>query len=811
MKKTTALERSAPWVISLSLLAVTALLIGSLLLGPLNPDAHPLTHLEISEMMVDNRSALADDDGEFYSWVEITNYGDLSIDLSHLYLTDDVERPDRYRFPERILKAGESVVVFLTGDNDEKRPYYATFALKKDGDSVYLFSDTHTLVSSLSVQEAQTDRSFGRMNGENVWFATATPGEPNSGICAPTLSQLTDAVYTGVMINEVSAVSRSSDSLHPHDWVELFNSTDHPIDLTGYRLTEDPAEEGLTFGAVTIQPHTYLLVYCDRDGILLTDVLYAPFSLDPDGDNVYLITPDGVTADHVATGKQRYGVSSGRRNGDRRVRYYFDTPTPGAENDAALSGYAIAPVIGFAGGYSQSGTAVTITVPDGCRVYYSTDGSVPTDNSRPYTAGDAITITQTTVVRAVSYREGYLPSDVTTQTYLTAQPHDLPVISISTAPHLLFGAQGAWTNYENEDLRPTVHTEYFSAQGVKELEFDSTFRIAGGWSRSQVQKAFSLNLNQAAGDSEVIYPFFTDTDLTVFDNLLLRPSGSDWNSAKLRDEFCAQALKNTDGQLVQSAQPVALYINGNYYGLYYLREKRNEDFIASYTDIPEEHVQLVQHPALDDYITKLDPDLQALINYAKKNDLTQKEHYEYVISQIDAASLMQYFAYQTYFGNGDCINNIACYRDDRGGKWKWIVFDMDWACTAYYANRNFLQQLKDGTPYATYQNYHYPLMTALLKNADFRKEFLLTYARLLQTTLSAERLLPILDSLTAEIETEIPRQYAEFNAPSTARWNQQVTYILNFIKGRETVMVQQLKSTFSLSDEEWDSLYKAAL
>lgn len=804
----TQLKRAfIPLVISCT--AILALLIGSLLLGPVNPDALPLNHLEISEVMVENTATLPDENGDFFSWAEITNHSNLAIDLSTLSLTDDPDRYDRYRFPDSVLKAGESVIVFFAGNAAEDKPYHAPFSLKDGKESLYLFSSPRKVVSSLSIPESPSDRSYGYRNGEAVWFAVSTPGQPNSSIYSPTLLGLDDAMFGGVLINEVCTVSRASDTTYPCDWIELYNTTDATIDLSGYRLTEDPHTEGFIFGDVSLKPHEYLVIYCDKDNIAVTDVLHARFSLNRNGDDLYLITPDGVTTDSFSTGKQRYGISSGRLDNDRKTRGFFEIPTPNAANSTALSGYAPAPVIDRIGGYVEKGDTVTITVPDGCRVYYTVNGSVPTESSTAYSAGETISLTKSTVLRAIAYRDGYLASDVVTHTYLTADKHDIPVLSVSTAPQSLFGTNGAWTNYKNETLQPTVHTEYFTRDGVKELEFDSIFRIAGGWSRSNVQKGFSLNLNQTVGESEISYDFFKDSDVTTFHNLLLRPSGSDWQNAKLRDEFVAQALKNTDGQLIQSAQPVALYINGNYYGLYYLREKRNEDFIASYTDIPAENVQLVQHPALDDRITKLDPDLQELITYAKKNDLKKDEHYQYVMSQIDATSLMQYFAYQTFFGNGDCINNIACYRDKDGGKWRWIVFDTDWACTSYYANRNFIQQLYTGTAYATYQNYHYPLFTALLKNTEFRQEFLKTYARLLQTTLSKERLLPLLNTLASEIESEIPRQYAKFGAPSVARWTQQIKYIRSFIEKRETVIVAQLKSTFSLTSEEWDAVYRS--
>ena len=809
MNARTQLERHAPAVLITCAVLIVSLLIGSLYLGPLNPDARPETHLRITEVMADNRTTLADDDGNYYSWVEIGNLGTLPVDLTDLTLTDDPKRPDRFSFPSYTLKSGEYVLVYLSGKNNESRPWYAPFDIKKDGDSVYLYRGEE-LLTSLSYTEGEPDRSFGLLNDVAVFFAAATPDKKNDGIAAPTLSELAQAMYTGIMISEVGAVSRNGDAAYPHDFVELFNTTDTTIDLSGYRLTEDPAQQGLVFDGVSLAPGEYRLFYCDNDGSTLTDGLCAPFSINQNGDELYLITPDGIICDSFSCGKQRYGVSSGRNGDDRLTRVFFETPTPGTANAQALAGYATIPSINRAGGYLEQENTVTLTIPSGCRVYYTTDGSVPNTHSAKYEAGTTISVNKTTVVRAIAYRDGYLPSDVVTQTFFADEPHNLPVVSVSANPSSLFGAHGVWTNFTSKDLEALAHTEYFSADGIKQMEFDSFLRLAGGLTRYNVQKGFSLNLNQAAGTSEIRYPLFSDTDVTTFSNLLLRPSGSDWNKGKLRDEFCARALKNADGQVIQSAQPVALYINGTYYGLYYLREKRNEEFIAAYTDIPAEYVQIAQQPSLTGMAGEHDADIEALIKYARTHDLTVEKHYNHVLSQIDATSLMQYFAYQTYFGNGDCINNIACFRDSRGGKWRWIIFDMDWACTSFYENRNFLQQLVDGSAYATFQNYHYPLLTALLKNENFREEFLLTYARLLQTTLSAERLIPILDTLAAEIEQEIPRQYDRFGAPSVNTWTRQVSYMRSFLEGRESTMIAQLKTAFSLTDNEWNDLYKQA-
>ncbi len=778
---------------------IPAILLGSLLFGG---HAAPRRKLQLTEMMNNNLSCLRDVDGHYYDWVELTNGGTMALSLDGLSLTDDPGEPQAFVFGDTILEAGASVVIPLTGNASETRAGYASFGLKDRGDTVYLY-DGDTLLDSLTVGRCPENVSYGILDGQAVFMASPTPNTTNRGPHAATAEALREVCYTGVMISEVCAVSRTGDAVSPTDWVELYNTTAQAIDLQGYTLTEDIAVTGFLFPAVTIQAGERLVIPCDDE---VTDPLCAPFSLSPYGETLTLLTPDGIVCDTFESGKQRFGITSGRNGNERGERVYFEQPTPGAENGAGIQGYAAVPTADRTGGYTEKGTVVTLTVPCGTRVYYTTDGREPTERDTPYTSGTGVIVTETTVLRARAYRDGYLPSDMMEHTYLVTEPHAIPVISVAGDPQALFGVSGVFTDFLDEDNEAAVHTVYFEKDGTQAVAFDSLLRMAGGLSRYNVQKAFSLNLNQTVGQTTVRYPFFENAETDEFGNLLLRPSGSDWSSAKLRDELVAVALDGQDGFVMQAVQPVALYINGAYHGLYYLREKRNEKFIAAETGIPEERVEIAKTPAQYEKYLPMNADMKALITYARTHDLREDEHYRYMTERINEQSLMRYYAVQTWFGNGDVINNTAYYRDTQNGEWNWIVFDMDWACTSYYAQSEFIKQLYEGSGQNTYRNYYDPLMTALLENEEFSREFLKTYKKLMQTTLSSERLLTILEELAAEIEQEIPRQYARYGAPSPAKWNAQINYIRTFIRGREQVIVRQLRGVFGLSEDEWQAL-----
>ncbi|MEY2408611.1 MAG: hypothetical protein QOF48_1281 [Verrucomicrobiota bacterium] len=123
------------------------------------------------------------------------------------------------------------------------------------------------------------------------------------------------------------------------DIIELYNEGGIAIDLSGMRLTDDPATPGkFTFPPSTsLASGAYLLVYANNsDG---TPGMHTGFSLDQDGDAVYLydkVASGGALLDSVVFGLQLPNLSIGRTgtSGD----WSLTTPTFGAANTAQALG-----------------------------------------------------------------------------------------------------------------------------------------------------------------------------------------------------------------------------------------------------------------------------------------------------------------------------------------------------------------------------------------------------------------------------------------------------------------------------------------
>ncbi len=145
----------------------------------------------------------------------------------------------------------------------------------------------------------------------------------------------------GVVINEIMALNEAAHA-DPQgdfdDWIELANTTDSPIDLTGHFLSDSaskPTKWAFPDGA-TIAAGGYLVVWADKDepGDGAEAGLHAGFQLSADGESVLLVRQsDGVpiVMDRVDFGEQSADASTGR-SPDGVGEFTRMAPTPGSAN-----------------------------------------------------------------------------------------------------------------------------------------------------------------------------------------------------------------------------------------------------------------------------------------------------------------------------------------------------------------------------------------------------------------------------------------------------------------------------------------------
>jgi len=148
----------------------------------LSPSEDP--QLFINEFMASNDTTIADENGEYDDWVEIYNGDDEAVWLGDKYLSDNLENPTKFAFPDITLQPGEFLIIWCDGQPDQG-PLHADYKLDAEGEEIGIFDSESTgyfLLDSVTFGPQQTDISIGREHdGQLPWvaFMYPTPGYSN--------------------------------------------------------------------------------------------------------------------------------------------------------------------------------------------------------------------------------------------------------------------------------------------------------------------------------------------------------------------------------------------------------------------------------------------------------------------------------------------------------------------------------------------------------------------------------------------------------------------------------------------------------
>ena len=765
--------------------------------------------VRINEYMTSNTFTLYDCEGDCGDWAELYNSSSVSVDLSGWGLTDSDVDPFKYSFPEGTVIEGRGyLVVFCDGKNktDSSGELHTGFSLGKRDGALLLWTSERQPAGRVPIYDMPANISCGWSESDKDYrfFAKPTPGRENSAKSFRELSaDIAPDLGGNVIISEVLSASGSTSGKNRSDFIELFNKSKKTISLNGYTLSERIGEPIFTFPEISIKAGEYLLLLCDGSSYTEEQRLHIPVKINIGGETFYLSDSGGAVRDVFSTGKGRNGISSGRLENDTAHRYFFSTPTPGKPNSGEYyTAYAPVPKFSAEGGLFEKGKSVSLSVDGDYKIVYTTDGSEPTSKSEVYTS--PITINENTVIRAAAFSGTTLMSDCVTQTYFTKNPHSLPVFCISGKPSELLGKTGIFRNQDN-NAEVKIFVEYFDENLSKETQFPCGAALFGYSSRELPQKGVKLSLREIYGTSEVTYPFFSDNEKAVrtFSKLLLRPSGEDQIRSKLRDELVPALIRGQMDLDYQEFQACVLYVNGKYWGQYYIREHLGADYLYRYYGYQKGDYDLIkaQHLAQQGNLEAY----WALTRFCEEKDLTQKKNYDYLCGIIDMESLINFWIVETYFGNTDTVN-LRCYKH-HDGKWRWMVYDMDWSMqiNTSIRHKNFIEMHLTNPNGHGIGRYNNAIIHNLLQNEEFRTRFITAYCYHMNTTFAPDRAVRILDGMVDRIDEEIKLNEKRWGTPEYTKWSKTtVPYLRDFLMERPQETKKDLMESFQLSEEDWN-------
>lgn len=766
--------------------------------------------LIISEVIPANRSYCADEDGEYTDLIELYNGSGSALSLSGLYLSDDVTKKTKWAFPDVTMEAGQYLIVHASGKDRTASELHTGFSLSADGEGVLISDAEGHLIDRMSYDAAETDISWSRVNGEWVNTLPPTPGYSNdlNGVAR------VDAAMTGanayrVYINEAMASTRvinDMDTEASHDWVELYNASASLVDLSGWGLSDSagrPRKWQFPQGA-TIGPGQYMLVYLSGNDTMTDGKYHTSFSLSrSEGEALTLCTPDGTIVDRMPSGEMYAEISKGRMPAQDGF-FLFAEATPGAGNSTtAYSGRAQQVVFSEEGGVKNASFMLTMSAGEGETIYYTTDSTDPTIYSSRYTG--PIEISSTTVVRAVAVKTGYIDSISETRTYLLGVSHTLPVVCMTSDPDGMFSEDnGLYTNFE-EFWERSAYIEYYSTSGETLISQGAAVSLHGNDARKCEQKTFNVIARSEYGDNRFRTPIFPNRDYTEYQSFLLRPSSEDSNYSRMKCSILSSLLSETD-VMYQDTVVAVLYINGQYWGHYNLRERINTYSVAQWEGWTDpDQIDLVKgNTTVKQGSNK---SFKELLSWLKENSLTSEENMAYLRTQVDVENYLDYVMLQMYVSNSDLLN-VKRYRSDEGdGKWRWTVFDLDWA---FHNDTNSWKDWLGNDGCGIGDATDNTLFRSLMKNDEIKDYFLRLLGQRMATVWSSSVITQKIDERAALLEPEMPAN-SERWGKSTSRWYEKVELFRDYALTRPAKLISYIAETEDLTDAQVEEYFGDAL
>lgn len=707
--------------------------------------------ISLNEVMASNGSAIADDDGEYNDWIEIHNYGEDAVDLEGYGLSDKESDPFRWVFPAVSIEPGEYMLIWASGKDrlDPDAPLHTNFSIKAEGEEVLLTHHSGTQIDFMEPTPMAPNISYGRYpNGTGAWFFydESTPGEPNP---EPVLFEL------------LSPPEFSHDGGFYSEGFDLVLSHSDPEVSIIYTLDGSEPDIMNLEGTSYQYKNSYPYHVGDPLGEFLT-ASYQSLAYE-EGGSIPL---------------------SDRSNEDNYLSMFSST-------------------VALEANYLPS-----------------------------------LPIRKATMVRAKAYASDGSMSHSVSHSYFifpeARQSYALPVVSIGTGENNLFdyydGIYTAGVDYDeywkenpDEDYyqfdpsnwhRRGSEWEYLASfeffdydQPYATLRQNIGLRLNGGASRSLPGKSLRLYAKNDPEKFSFDHKFFPDREDDSFKRLLMRNGGQSWGRSLMHDG-AVQAICSGLNFHTQAYQPAVLYLNSEFWGIFNIRERFDKYLIERNFGIDPDNVDYLEDQA--EVKEGDDTHFIALIDYLISNDMTDPANYQYVMTQIDVDSFIDYAIAQVFTSNYDWpIKNIRFFRNRTDaydpdaphyldGRWRWMMHDMDLTFReAELAERNSLQELYD-----TSNSYFSMIFRALLPTDEFREQFYSRFLDLMVFHFSEARMLDIINTKADQIESIVLEHGKRWRLPTSLNdWNTYIIWMRDFAALRGETARTQLKDFFDLDEE----------
>lgn len=547
-----------------------------------------------------------------------------------------------------------------------------------------------------------------------------------------------------------------------------------------------------------------------------TEGFHTNFKLSSKGETIYLSNSDSQILDSLVIPKDLpVDCSVGALTDGAKEKGIYVNATPNASNNSQTvytKGIEKSPVFSLKAGIYPGTQQVIIAAVQGTpQIRYTTDGSEPTNTSSLYT--NPVSITKSTVLKAICIgANGVLSSIPTTATYIIeSNPTNAGILSVVTDNENLWGGNGIFTNFYSEDKIP-CYIEYFAPEN-HQLVFSqrSGMKTDGGagGSRSNDQHSFRLEPSHGVfGDGDIDYQLIPSVDRDSYETFYLRNGSNQYLYYPCKDAIETTVLGKGTYNYYSGYTPVNVYINGEYFGYYELREKLDADFFKKHYDVDKDNLELLSLSYYYNSVLRSVEGDSAVEHfnedYAKY--LSLNTSYDSFIADADSLFDMTYYTdyicAQSWIANVDWpFNNIKIFRaPETKNKWRFGLIDVEWALFPNgwsSSSDDFFSYLINYDPNVMYHH----IWQKAVENEEYRNYFINRFADLMNTVWLPEKTKTIADEIYEETRPELSRTFTRWGSGYLQQTDDAHSQMLSEFENRSNYVRTHIVSNFTLNKQ----------
>ncbi len=355
-------------------------------------------------------------------------------------------------------------------------------------------------------------------------------------------------------------------------------------------------------------------------------------------------------------------------------------------------------------------------------------------------------------------------------------------------------------NYKQKgrEWERNAHIDYFESNGANtslKLQQDCGIRVQGNYSRSDYQKGFRLYGREEYGTKNFKYSFWDtakDDSGNIIDKyktLVLRNGGNCAFTTKFSDAYWQSLIKDLNCD-TQSARPCAVYLDGEYWGIYILQDDYTDNYLQNKHGVTKEDVVIYKGDAeaygigykldegtLPDGVTDESYYFQEMLQFIdEKKTLENDADFQEFAKIVDVQSAIDYYAMEVWINNkwdwpGKNWSMWKTINVDENnpyadGRWRFMVYDVEFGGVSGWGDvsTNTIKEdkLLDYTGNTDKPNVR--CFAFLMTNRKFRDAFKTRLSQLTDTNFERENALAVAQKFRGVYEPILGQFFKRFPA-----------------------------------------------